>query len=240
MPTATPTTGDALYIAPTGNDANPCTLAAPCRTILDASAQLAPGDTLLVRGGTYAGQGGYNWQSSGVAGNPVTIRNYPGETPLFTGANWSHGIIVSGHSHVVIDGLAFTGFGMGPSGDAAILLLNASDIVIQNTTLTNNGAQFQSDHHIYVNSGCSDLTIRNSLMDGTPGAAVHLFHDPGPTNVLIEGNTMRNGYWGVVIGSNANGVAMNGNTFSGNTINMDNQRGTNVTASGNLPDDVIQ
>ncbi len=129
---------------------------------------------------------------------------------------------------------------MGTTGDGAILLLNAAGITIQNCTLTNNGAGFQQDHHIYVNSGSRDIIIRNNVMDGTPGAGVHLYHDPGPTNVLIEGNTMRNGYWGVVIGSNANGVTMRGNTFSGNVINMDNQRGTNVTASGNSPDNVIQ
>ena len=166
-------------------------------------------------------------------------RAYPGETPLFSGVNQSHAIIVSGHSHVVIDGLSFTGFGMGPSGDAAVLLLNAAGIAIRRCLFTNNGAGFQQDHHVYVNSGCRDIVVEDCGFDGTPGAAVHLYHDPGPVNVRIARNRMANGYWGVVIGSNANGVQMIENTFSGNTVNMDNQRGTNVTASGNVPSDVI-
>jgi nitrous oxidase accessory protein NosD len=128
---------------------------------------------------------------------------------------------------------------MGSSGDAAVLLLNAQGVTIEDSTFLNNGSGFQHDHHIYVNSGCSDIVIRRNLMDTTPGAAVHIYHDPGPTNVLIEGNTMRNGYWGVVVGSNANGVRVERNTFAGNTLNIDNQRGTNVTASGNDPDDII-
>jgi len=209
------------------------------RTILAASAKLAPGGVLYARGGTYTGQGGYNWKSSGTSTAPVTIKAYPGEIPLFDGSGQSHGIIVSSFNYVVIDGLHFNGFGMGPSGDGSILTLNARGITIQNCRITNSGAGFQQDHHIYVNSGCADITIRNNYMQTTPGAAVHIYHDPGPTNVLIEGNSMLNGYWGVVVGSNANGVAVNGNTFSGNTINIDNQTGTNVTASGNSPNDTI-
>lgn len=237
-PEPTPVTG--LFIAPTGSDTAAGTQTAPMKTILAASGKLAPGQTLWVRGGTYSGQGGYNWKASGTATAPVTIKAYPGETPLFNGSGQSHGIIVSGNSNVIIDGLHFTGYGMGPSGDGSILLLNARGITIQNCRFTNSGIGFQQDHHIYVNSGCADLVIRNNFMDTTPGAAVHLYHDPGPTNVLIEGNTMRNGYWGVVVGSNANGVRINGNTFGGNTVNIDNQRGTNVTATGNSPDDVIR
>ena len=228
-----------LYIAPSGNDANAGTITSPMRTILAASAKLTPGGVLYARGGTYTGQGGYNWKSSGTSTAPVTIKAYPGETPLFDGSGQSHGIIVSSFNYVVIDGLHFNGFGMGPSGDGSILTLNARGITIQNCRITNSGAGFQQDHHIYVNSGCADITIRNNYMQTTPGAAVHIYHDPGPTNVLIEGNSMLNGYWGVVVGSNANGVAVNGNTFSGNTINIDNQTGTNVTASGNSPNDTI-
>jgi hypothetical protein len=236
VPTATPQPVDCdHYIAPGGSDSAAGTMAAPWRTILYGSAQLTVGEVLCARGGTYTGQGGYNWKSSGTS-----IRAYPSETPVFDGAGWSHGIIVSGYSNVTIDGLTFTGYGMGPSGDGAILLLNASDITIVNSRFLNNGIGFQQDHHIYINSGCADIVIRNNVMDTTPGAAVHIYHDPGPTNVLIEDNQMRNGYWGVVVGSNANGVAMNGNTYSENVVNMDNQRGTNVTASGNSPNDVIQ
>jgi hypothetical protein len=232
-PVPSPQSGD-LFMAPSGNDANPGTLASPKRTILAASALLKPGQTLWARGGTYSGQGGYNWKSSGLPGAPVAIRRFADDLPsvTFDGANQSHGIIIADQHDVVIGDLDFRGFGKGPSGDGTILLLNASGILIEDCGLLDSGITFQQDHHIYVNSGCADITIRRNFMDGTPGAAVHLYHDPGPTNVVIEDNTMRNGYWGVVIGSNADGVRIDNNPYSGNTINVDNQRGIGVVVDG--------
>lgn len=226
------TTGRTFYLAPNGSDSASGALSAPWRTILFASSKLLPGDTLLVRGGTYSGQGGYNWKSSGEPGKPVTIQSYPGEDPSFLGQGQSHAIIAADRSHVVIAGLTFSGFGMGPSGDGAILLLRTQGIVIEHCWFQNNGVGFQQDHHIYVNSGCRDLTIRRNYFRGTPGAAVHIYHDPGPLNVVIEDNEMHDGYWGVVVGSNANGVKIDRNVFSGNNVNIDNQLGSMVTVDG--------
>jgi hypothetical protein len=41
------------YVATTGNDANPGTEAAPFRTMQKAANMVGPGDTVLVRAGTY-------------------------------------------------------------------------------------------------------------------------------------------------------------------------------------------
>ena len=236
--------GNALYIAPNGNDANPCSVAAPCLTILSASGRLLPGDTLLVRGGTYTGQGGYNWQSSGTPGAPVTIRAYPGESPTFDGAGWSHGIIVAGYSNVIIDGLAFTGFGKGPTGDGTIMLLNATNITIQNTWISNTGTD-ALDHSIYVNSGTNFITIRNNTLINSTGTHIVLNHAPGPTNVVIEGNAIGNpagetAYGGVVVACTATGTTatVSGNVFRGITINniqICGGAGASVTAFGNDP-----
>ena len=43
-----------FYVATTGNDANPGTAAAPFRTLLKGVQTLSSGDTLIVKGGTYA------------------------------------------------------------------------------------------------------------------------------------------------------------------------------------------
>ena len=237
-------TGNALYIAPYGNDANPCSVAAPCLTILSASARLLPGDTLLVRGGTYTGQGGYNWQSSGTASAPVTIRAYPGEAPIFDGAGWSHGIIVAGYHNVIIDGLVFTGFGKGSSGDGTIMLLNATNITIQNNWITNTGIS-ALDHSIYVNSGTNFITIRNNTLHNSSGTHIVLNHAPGPTNVVIQGNAIGNAagetaYGGVVVACTATGTTatVSGNVFRGITINniqVCGAAGAIVNAFGNDP-----
>lgn len=61
----------ALYVAPTGNDANSGTLSAPVRTLARA-VRLAPaGATIVLRAGTY--------RESLTLTKAVTIQNYPGE-----------------------------------------------------------------------------------------------------------------------------------------------------------------
>ncbi|HKY31066.1 MAG TPA: PKD domain-containing protein [Candidatus Polarisedimenticolia bacterium] len=70
-------TGRTLHAAPGGSDAGDGSLAAPFRTIGHAASRLQPGDTLLLRGGTY-----HEAPSIGVSGTataPITIRSYPGE-----------------------------------------------------------------------------------------------------------------------------------------------------------------
>src|SRR4028119_1700781 len=75
---------DATYVvATTGNDTNPGNASAPFRTLAKGVSVLKPGDTLLVRAGTYTGSkqlegipGGTSWKK------PVTIKAYPGERPV--------------------------------------------------------------------------------------------------------------------------------------------------------------
>lgn len=78
------------YVAPTGSDLNPGTITQPFKTVQKASSIAAPGDLIYVRGGTYTSTAGnaadvhFLIQNvTGTAGAPITIQNYPGETPLF-------------------------------------------------------------------------------------------------------------------------------------------------------------
>jgi hypothetical protein len=69
------------YVAPGGSDAHPGTLAQPWATIQKAADTLAPGDTVLVRGGVYAERVTVRVSGS-AAGGFITFANYPGETPI--------------------------------------------------------------------------------------------------------------------------------------------------------------
>jgi hypothetical protein len=83
-----------FYVATTGNDANPGTLAQPFATLTAARNALAalpaeqkPGSSILVRGGTYAPpatQLNFSSSVSGTAEYPVIVSNYPGEYPVFS------------------------------------------------------------------------------------------------------------------------------------------------------------
>src|SRR6266487_1507660 len=62
------------YVSPSGNDSNPGTINAPWKTLTYAGGQLAAGDTLYVRGGTYNEK--VNFRHSGTASQPIKILAY--------------------------------------------------------------------------------------------------------------------------------------------------------------------
>ena len=76
-------TGAVFYVAPNGLDTNPGTLVAPWRTIQKALDVLLPGQTALVRAGTY--REALVWRRAGTATAPVTVAAYPGELAVIDG-----------------------------------------------------------------------------------------------------------------------------------------------------------
>lgn len=79
------------YVATTGNDANAGTIGAPYLTWQKGATSAVAGDTVYIRGGTYAAP--VNWYAvrkdnkDGTSGNPICIWNYPGETPIMSCEN---------------------------------------------------------------------------------------------------------------------------------------------------------
>lgn len=81
---AIPAAAVVRYVAPSGSDSAPGSLAQPWRTVAKAFASANPGDVVVLRGGTY-------WERdlvcnrSGTAANPITLMAYPGEVPVIDG-----------------------------------------------------------------------------------------------------------------------------------------------------------
>lgn len=74
--------GTARYVATTGSDTTGTgTVSAPYATVAKAYTVAVAGDSIVVRGGTYR-EGGLSFTSA----KPVTFTAYPGETPIFNGA----------------------------------------------------------------------------------------------------------------------------------------------------------
>lgn len=104
------------YISPSGNDANPGTLASPYRTIQKGWSVSLAGDTLYCRGGTYAtGSTIVIAGKSGTAAKQINIFNFPTEAPVFDYSGTSHSSSTTGLSlssnvnFTHIKGLRFTG-----------------------------------------------------------------------------------------------------------------------------------
>ncbi|HEX9283311.1 MAG TPA: hypothetical protein VF882_05940, partial [Gemmatimonadales bacterium] len=72
--------GSVRYVARRGSDRNPGTRGRPWRTIQHALDTLLPGQTALVRAGTYAQS--LVMHRAGTAKAPITVRAYPGERPV--------------------------------------------------------------------------------------------------------------------------------------------------------------
>jgi hypothetical protein len=79
-----------LYVATNGNDSNPGTPAAPLRTIAKAVGLAQPGNTIHLRGGTYAPSTNVQLLKNGTSNQPITLRSDNGERVVIDGENMPH------------------------------------------------------------------------------------------------------------------------------------------------------
>lgn len=98
--------GRAIILAPDGDDLRgDGSLANPYLTISQGSAQSAPGDAILLRGGVYY-YVDYQWiAKSGTRSAPITIASYPGEWAILDGSRRKEAsdmIGCDGVSHLVL------------------------------------------------------------------------------------------------------------------------------------------
>lgn len=77
---------ETYYVATSGNDStNPGTQSLPWRTIQKAANTVRPGDTVLIRGGTYGEK--VDISRNGSAKEKIEFKAYPGEVPVVDGLN---------------------------------------------------------------------------------------------------------------------------------------------------------
>ena len=194
------------FVATTGNDSNNGTsVATPWRTIAHAVAYagLTGGDTVYVRGGTYAEHA--EIAKSGSAGNPLTVKAYAGETPIMDGNGltptpWpSHGGVldVTG-SHVVVDGLRVINSTVG--ADAIGILVRGpgvADVTVRNCSTDNTRSSgiavwgMTSDYSGVVGVLIEKNTITNAVNDGYQEC---LSIANGVDQFEVRGNTVRDSY----------------------------------------------
>jgi len=75
-----------IYVATSGNDTTGTgAVGAPFRTIQKAANVAVAGDNVLIRAGTY--RESVTPPTNGSSGAPITFKNYPGETPVISGAD---------------------------------------------------------------------------------------------------------------------------------------------------------
>lgn len=177
---AAPLTAAEYFIAVNGNDANAGSLAAPFASVLRAQKAAAPGDTVFVRGGTYAMTEAQIMQSrriwsyvivlekSGSAGQPINYWAYRDEQPVFDFTNVKPAgrrvtaFLVTG-SWLHLKGLAVTGVQVTMTGHTQSICFD--------------------------NQGSSNIYERLSMHDGQ---AIGLWLGKGSDNLVLNCDAYRN------------------------------------------------
>jgi nitrous oxidase accessory protein NosD len=159
-----PSTAD-RYVATTGSDSNPGTLAEPFQTMQKAVNVAQPGSVILVRGGTYHQRTVVAPANSGSAGRYITLAAYPGET-------------------VTLDG---TGVAL-PSGLVGLLEIDGSYYRVSGFTIQDVGGT-EAQMGILAQNG-SHIVIDNNHTMRTPSAGIGAWY---ADSIIIRGNQVQDG-----------------------------------------------
>ncbi len=157
------------YVSTSGSNSNEGTLTKPFKTIQRGLDLARAGDTVLVRGGTYAGS--VTFKYSGASGKPITLRNYSGERAIidqgssYTLTRNSNDVrrvtlasaagTKSPVGWIVIEGLEIA------RGWDGIKMYNAHDVIIRGCNIHHslsqgvlgNGLRVTLDRNIIANNG---------------------------------------------------------------------------------------
>jgi hypothetical protein len=222
-------TGNAYYVATLGSNSNPGTEAQPWLTIGHALGRITGGSTLYVKEGTY-NEELYITGPSGTAGNPTTIRAYPGHTVILRGNGVHTGRNkIAGASYMTFDGFTMTNYNQGPFVESANnivvqnctiygvgqeglrVYLNSSYVTIDGCTVHDTRQWKYNGEGIYIGTGDSSpldnthhVIIRNSTIYNTPDEGIEL--KIGTHHVTVDGNTLYNVNLGSDWSQNGNNV----------------------------------
>lgn len=195
VPVAVPVAavGRVWYVHPTaGSDANDGARGTPFATVAAGLAKLTTaGDTLSLRGGSYpdvAGNRALTFARSGVAGNPIVIAAYPGETPQFTGTRVaSRPWLTLTGSYVTVKGLRLQQFGQNfLQNDAALLVAGGTGAEVRDLDARDNGYA-----GVRVQAPASGCTIAGGNYEGNV-VGINIDTAPGCT---IGGPTLADGVY---------------------------------------------
>lgn len=241
------------WISGVGDDANPCSRTAPCRTFAGAITKTAAGGIMSVLDPAAAGAvtitksitidgGGVEASilGSGTTGivinipaGHVTIRNIS----IYGAGSGITGIRVVAAAHVSVEDVIITGFGRG------IDVVGTGEVNVKDSLISRNsgyGVFYASGRGALENvrlegnvvdglrlSGAADVTIRNSVITGSGNLGVSAVSTPA-ARLTIDDCLINNNAWG--IGSSGGATVW----VSGSTISNSTSQGLWFTGSSSL------
>jgi hypothetical protein len=178
-----PLFGVTYYVSPSGSDTDDGSIERPFKTLDKACSVVSAGSSIIVRGGTYSGNYCHA-QAQGTADQPVILKAYPGEIPIFTGTHQYQVTLNIFGSYWNVDGLTFQDTALS----AVVNVSNNKETHLTNLKFkNNNGAELVKTNR------ASRVFIENSSFDTTgtvenqgQGDCIAI---RGSSQVLIQGNT---------------------------------------------------
>ena len=251
----------ALFVSSSGSDSNAGTSESPWRTLGRALQSVSPGDTVVVRAGTYGARGQRLLVGvSGTASAPITIMGDPaGPLPTVLGF-----VRISGN-HLRLRSLLFDGptgqvltpTTVNPLGEEVQIAVYGDDIEIANSEIRNNlwhagifvdgGSVRITGNYIHDNGNFNrpeqanldhgiyfargSGVVANNLIEHNLSHGMQLY--PYGSNVLVTHNTIvNNGKAGVMVANSAANNLIVNNIVA---YNKDNGiRSHSLTGTGNI------
>jgi parallel beta-helix repeat protein len=188
--------GGAKWVATNGLDPADCasrgTLGAPYRTVGKALACVAPGGSIVVRGGTYT-------PAYHVVTKPVHLRRYLNEQVVFTGADSSQYAIMldapsGGPSSAgsTVRGITFQHYKQDTTFKAP-LLVRSSNVTVEDCTFKENA---YAGLTVLSHDGrvANNVTVRNNLIQNNGVMGLHMSNSQSSVveNNVISGNNTTN------------------------------------------------
>jgi PKD repeat protein len=209
----TPGQGATFYVSPSGNDSNSGSSGSPWRTLQKASDMAQPGDTVVVRAGTYSG---FNIARSGTSAARIT---YQAEAGAVINTPWTlsgvrYGINGSGREYVTIEGFTFTPQSSQGEWYAAVRLggTGTEGEWVRGNIVRNNTIQMRvvnqsstPDKYGIYSSWNDGLLVENNTVSGTYNSLIYTANSA--KNYTVRGNTVFDG--------GGNGIHNNGDAGSG-------------------------
>ena len=196
------------YVEPVnGNDSNPGTIDQPWRTIPRAVKHGFPiqyrqsGDVVYLRGGVYSGNThaiDLNASVGAVSGtetNPITIKAYPGETPIVRDTTSPYrGVLLNGLNWWVFDGITYD------NCYQFVWLNHCKHILFQNCTFQNMpaGGDANSGYAGFQIIGLSQYNIVRNCLFTRWGKVTDDYNDHGSSIVIGNETTDEPMYYNLI------------------------------------------
>ena len=155
-----------------------------------------PGDTFYLRGGVYNNDF-FQPANNGTEENPITVTNYPGEIPIFSGPG-AYGVIINlhGRKHYLVEGVYFE----NTQGDTTIKIgMDAEYNVIRDchfkTHIWGNMITLEMAQYNLIDN-CTFDTVGSPENEGT---ASHIMIKGGHHNLIQNNHLVRAGHSSILV-----------------------------------------